>query len=93
MIQNTKGKQTINKYYLLASTNLEKKDFKSAKSNLLKYLNKNRDYQALNLLGICYLNLNEYLNAANIFKKLIKFRTLIYLLLHKFFSYINYVLS
>ena len=71
MIQNTKGKQTINKYYLLASTNLEKKDFKSAKSNLLKYLNKNRDYQALNLLGICYLNLNEYLNAANIFKKLI----------------------
>ena len=71
MIQNTKGKQTTNKYYLLASTNLEKKDFKSAKSNLLKYLNKNRDYQALNLLGICYLNLNEYLNAANIFKKLI----------------------
>ena len=71
MIQNTKGKQTINKYYLLASTNLEKKDFKSAKSNLLKYLNKNRDYQALNLLGICYLNLNDYLNAANIFKELI----------------------
>ena len=57
MIQNTKGKLKTNKYYLLASTNLEKKDFKSAKSNLLKYLNKNRDYQALNLLCICYLNL------------------------------------
>ena len=61
MIQSTKGKQTTNKYYLLASTNFEKKDFKLAKSNLLKYLNKNQDYQALNLLGICYLNLKEYL--------------------------------
>ena len=71
MIQSTKGKQTTNKYYLLASKNLEKKDFKSAKSNLLKYLNKNQDYEALNLLGICYLNLKEYLEAANIFKELI----------------------
>ena len=71
MIQSTKGKQTTNKYYLLASTNLQKKDFTSAKSNLLKYLNNNRDYHALNLLGICYLNLKEYFKAANIFKELI----------------------
>ena len=71
MIQSTKGKQTTNKYYLLASTNLQKKDFTSAKSNLLKYLNNNRDYHALNLLGICHLNLKEYFKAANIFKELI----------------------
>ncbi len=71
MIQSTKGKQTTNKYYLLASTNLQKKDYTSAKSNLLKYLNNNRDYHALNLLGICHLNLKEYFKAANIFKELI----------------------
>ena len=71
MIQSTKGKQTTNKYYLLASINLQKKDYTSAKSNLLKYLNKNQDYQALNLLGICYLNLEEYIDAANVFKELI----------------------
>ena len=71
MIQSTKGKQTTNKYYLLASINLQKKDYTSAKSNLLKYLNNNRDYHALNLLGICHLNLKEYFKAANIFKELI----------------------
>ena len=71
MIQSSKGKQTTNKYYLLASINFEKKDFKLAKLNLLKYLNKNQDYQALNLLGICHLNLKEYLDAANVFKELI----------------------
>jgi len=71
LIQSTKGKQKTNKYYLLASTNLQKKDFTSAKSNLLKYLNNNRDYHALNLLGICYLNLKEHFKAANIFKELI----------------------
>ena len=71
MIQSTKGKQKTNKYYLLASTNLQKKDYTSAKSNLLKYLNNNQDYHALNLLGICHLNLKEYFKAANIFKELI----------------------
>ena len=71
MIQSTKGKITKNKYYLLASKNFEKKDFKLAKYHFVKYLKKNDDLQALNLLGICHLNLKNYLRAANIFKELI----------------------
>ena len=71
MIQNIKGNKTTSKYYLIASTNFEKNNFKIAKSNLLKYLKKNVDYHALNLLGICHLNLKEFLEAANVFKKLI----------------------
>jgi len=71
LIQIKKGKPTTNKYYLLASENFEREDYKLAKSNFLKYLNNNQDYQALNLLGICYLKLKEYLEAANIFKKLV----------------------
>ena len=71
MIQSTNEKQTTNKYYLLASKNLEKKDYKLAKSNLLKYLKKNQDHQALNLLGICHLYVKEYLEAAKVFKELV----------------------
>ena len=33
MIQSTKGKQKTNKYYLLASTNLQKKGFKIIEAN------------------------------------------------------------
>ena len=62
MTQIIKNNQITDKNYLLALTNFEKKDFKLAKSNLLKYLNNNQDYRALNLLGICYLNLKEYLD-------------------------------
>ena len=40
MIQNIKGNKTTSKYYLIASTNFEKNNFKIAKSNLLKYLKK-----------------------------------------------------
>ncbi|MAZ46847.1 MAG: hypothetical protein CMM98_04650 [Rickettsiales bacterium] len=71
MTQSNKNNQITNKYYLLALTNFEKKDFKLAKYHFVKYLKKNDDLQALNLLGICHLNLKNYLRAANIFKELI----------------------
>ena len=71
MTQIIKSNQITNKYYLLALTNFEKKDFKLAKFHFLEYLKKNDDFQALNLLGICYLNLKEYIAAAKVFKKFI----------------------
>ena len=71
MTQIIKSNQITNKYYLLALTNFEKKDFKLAKFHFLEYLKKNDDFQALNLLGICYLNLKEYIAAAKVFKELI----------------------
>ena len=71
MTQIIKSNQITNKYYLLALTNFEKKDFKLAKFHFLEYLKKNDDFKALNLLGICYLNLKEYIAAAKVFKELI----------------------
>jgi protein O-GlcNAc transferase len=71
LTQIIKSNQITNKYYLLALTNFEKKDFKLAKFHFLEYLKKNDDFQALNLLGICYLNLKEYIAAAKVFKELI----------------------
>ena len=71
MTQSKKSSQSTNKYYLLASINFKKKKFELAKSHFLEYLKKNDDFQALNLLGICHLNLKEYLESANIFKELI----------------------
>ena len=71
MTQIKKSDQSTNKHYLLASINFEKKKFELAKCYFLEYLKKNDDFQALNLLGICHLNLKEYLESANVFKELI----------------------
>ena len=71
MTQITKSNQITDKNYLLALTNFEKKDFKLAKFNFLQYLKKTDDFKALNLLGICYLNLKEFIAAAKVFKELI----------------------
>jgi len=71
LTQSKKSNHITNKDYLLASTNFEKKNFKLAKFHFLEYLKKNDDFKALNLLGICHLNLKEYLESASIFKELI----------------------
>ena len=56
------------KTYLLALENIKKKNYKIAKNYLIKFLKFKQDNNSLNLLGICYLNLNEFFEAAKIFK-------------------------
>ena len=59
------------KIYLLALENIKKKNFQIAKDYLIKFLKYKQDHNTLNLLGICYLNLNEYFEAAKIFKSFV----------------------
>ena len=59
-------------YYSLAKKNLEKENHEQAKKYLLKCLDIKPSFEILNLLGIVYINLNEYEKSIDIFKNLLK---------------------
>ena len=64
--------QVPKKYYLFALEEFKKKNFKKTKSYLLKHIQNCSDFESLNLLGLCYLNLGEFKEAGQTFHSLIK---------------------